>query len=81
MSLVHQCAAPDCHVVTMGAFCIDHEREALTSSRDDALEQIINAAARTRTRDSRGAGENRGDRATRSAPVLPLSLYSAATPR
>ena len=56
MSLVHQCAAPDCHVVTMGALCIDHEREALASSRDDAREQIINAAARGQVRDSRGAG-------------------------
>jgi hypothetical protein len=69
MSLVHQCAAPDCHVVTMGAFCIDHEREALASSHDDALEQISNAAEHSR------------DRATRSARALPLSLYSAATYR
>jgi hypothetical protein len=29
MPLVHECAAPDCHVVTMGAFCIDHERETV----------------------------------------------------
>ena len=81
MPLLHQCAAPDCDVVTMGAFCIDHERKALASSRDHALEPISNAAARSRVRDAWVAGKIRGDRATRSARVLPLSLYSAATPR
>jgi len=25
--IVHQCAAPDCKVLTMGLLCLDHERE------------------------------------------------------
>ena len=81
MSLVHQCAAPDCQDVTMGAFCIDHERKALASSRDGALEQISNAPAGIRARDARVAAKIRRDRATPSARVLPLSAYSSATPR
>jgi hypothetical protein len=49
----------------MGAFCIHHERGALASSRDDALEQISNAAG-SRVRDARVAGKIRGNRATAS---------------
>ena len=27
MSLVHQCRHPDCHVLTMGMFCIEHDQK------------------------------------------------------
>jgi hypothetical protein len=26
MSLVHQCRHPDCHVLTMGTFCVEHDQ-------------------------------------------------------
>ena len=37
MPLVHECAAPDCKVLTMGEYCMEHERSEVDASLVDAL--------------------------------------------
>lgn len=36
MPIVHECTAPDCHVLTMGVYCLEHEnveeRESLIAA-------------------------------------------------
>jgi hypothetical protein len=40
MSLVHQCCHPDCHVLTMGMFCVEHDHKpALEFSLRDLTTQ------------------------------------------
>ena len=40
MPLVHQCRHPDCHVLTMGMFCVEHDRKpALETSLRDLTTQ------------------------------------------
>ena len=34
MSLVHECAAEHCTILTMGQFCVEHEKD---EALDDAL--------------------------------------------
>ena len=79
MPLVHECAAPDCHVVTMGAFCIDHEREAVAPA-DILLDPISNAAAQSRAADLRPAGGRHTHRTRRPLRAGPPSARLAARP-
>ncbi len=44
MPLVHQCADPGCPVLTMGAYCTDHEREPVRRGEVALLEAITDAA-------------------------------------
>jgi hypothetical protein len=37
MPIVHECTAPDCHVLTMGAYCLEHENVDERESLIDAL--------------------------------------------
>jgi hypothetical protein len=42
MPIVHECAEPDCPILTMGEYCIEHEAEhaepeSLTEALVDAL--------------------------------------------
>ena len=80
MPLVHECAAPDCDVVTMGAFCIDHEREPVPPA-DVLLDPISNAAALSRTADLRPTGFRHAHRTRRPLRAVPTSARLAARPR
>ena len=80
MPLVHEFAAPDCQVVTMGAFCIDHERETLPPA-DVLLDPISGAATQSGARRSRPTGGRHGYRAQRSLRTMPTSPRLAARPR
>ena len=44
MPIVHECASEDCKVLTMGEFCLDHER------RDEQLESALTASVLTLAR-------------------------------
>lgn len=39
MPIVHECAEPECPILTMGEYCLDHERE------HDASESLLDALA------------------------------------
>jgi hypothetical protein len=53
LPLVRQCADPRCPVLTMGPFCIDHEREAVRRGEVALLEAMKDAAV---------LGDERGER-------------------
>jgi hypothetical protein len=44
MPLVHECAHEGCHVLTMGPYCLDHERPA-DRCVNEALLDAASAAA------------------------------------
>jgi hypothetical protein len=44
MPIVHECASEDCKVLTIGEFCLDHER------RDEQLESALTASVVTLAR-------------------------------
>jgi hypothetical protein len=44
MPIVHECAAPDCRVLTMGRFCLEHEDVEEMQSH---LESLLDALATT----------------------------------
>jgi len=79
MPLVHECAAPDCHVVTMGAFCIDHERETVPPA-DVLLDPISDAAAQSRAGGLRPTGDRHAHRMRRPLRAVPATRF-AARPR
>lgn len=41
MALVHECAAPDCRVLTMGLYCLEHETAEESVRMPDALIDAI----------------------------------------
>jgi hypothetical protein len=49
MPIVHECASEDCKVLTMGEFCLDHERfdERLESTRTAAVATPARRTARS----------------------------------
>jgi hypothetical protein len=81
MPLVHECAALDCHVVTMGAFCIDHERESFAPIGAAVLEPISDAAAQSRAAGLSPSGDSHRHRTRRPLRALPTSQRLAAHPR
>jgi hypothetical protein len=81
MPLVHECADPDCHVVTMGAFCIDHERDSFAPSDADLPEPISNAAAQSRAGRMPPIGDSHARRTRRPLRVAPTSPRWATHPR
>jgi hypothetical protein len=80
MPVVHQCAAPDCDVVTMGAFCINHEREAVPAA-DVLLYPVSNAAVRSRAADLRPTDGRHAHRTRRSLRAVPTPAGLTARPR
>ena len=80
MPLVHECAAPDCPVVTMGAFCIDHERETVPPAEVVLLDLISDAAAQNRAADARPTRGRHGYRTRRPLRAVPATRF-AARPR
>jgi hypothetical protein len=50
MALVHECAAPDCRVLTMGPYCLEHEQaEEGTRMPSDLIGAIKLAPATAET--------------------------------
>jgi hypothetical protein len=41
MALVHECAAPDCRVLTMGDYCLEHEQAEASARMPDLLIDAI----------------------------------------
>ena len=78
MPLVHECAASDCHVVTMGAFCIDHEHETFPLAAVASLERMGDTAAQSRAGGLRPTGSWHRYRSLRAVPSSPRL---AARPR
>jgi hypothetical protein len=38
MPIVHECAAPACHVLTMGSYCVEHECSSTGASFLEGLD-------------------------------------------
>ena len=81
MPLVHECADPGCHVVTMGVFCIDHERETFAYAEVALLEPISDPAAESRAGALSPTWDSHGQRMRRPLRALPTSPRLAARPR
>jgi hypothetical protein len=47
MALVHECAAPDCRVLTMGLYCLEHEEAAEGTRMPNDLIDVIKLAPAT----------------------------------
>lgn len=47
MALVHECAAPDCRVLTMGLYCLEHEAAEESARMPDALIEAIKVGPAT----------------------------------
>jgi hypothetical protein len=81
MPLVHECAAPDCHVVTVGAFFIDHDHESFAPSGADLPEPISDAAALSRAGRMPPIEDSHARRMRRPLRVALTSPRLAAHPR
>jgi hypothetical protein len=40
MPIVHECTAPDCHVLTMGAYCLEHENVGELEPRESLIDAL-----------------------------------------
>ena len=46
MPLVRECVDPGCRVLTMGAFCVEHEQAARVEGGDDNLVSVLSSQTR-----------------------------------
>jgi hypothetical protein len=81
MPLVHECAAPNCQVVTMGAFCIEHERESFALGGAALRKPISNAAVQSRAGGMPPFRDSHRIPTKRPLRALPISPRLAARPR
>lgn len=60
MAIVHECNEPECHVLTMGELCLEHEltasRTAAGPGNDDLVTDVL-LRARRREERHRGTDE------------------------
>jgi hypothetical protein len=55
MSLVQRCSAPECGILTMGALCLDHEREAKGLGEAALVAALTGNASEDRHSEHQGA--------------------------